>query len=84
MQQPEPHPIPHLELKGTVLGVVVASSVFLSLEQARPDLLEKLVTVGEEGVDDVGACRPGLIGQQCRRGPAVYHRERRGAERRVV
>ena len=53
VQQAKEHPVPHRELQLSMMGVVVATSILLCLEEASAHLLQELVAAGEQSVDGV-------------------------------
>ena len=54
MKNTQQHPIINLELKRTMLAVVMAASIFLGLKKASTNLLQKLITIPEQGVHCFG------------------------------
>lgn len=45
MEQAEPNPVASGELQVAVMGIIVAASLFLGLQQAGANLGEELITV---------------------------------------
>lgn len=50
MEETEPHPIDHRELKLTLMSVVIAFSVLLCLEMTVTNLRDEGVTIAHKGV----------------------------------
>jgi len=61
MEEPKQHPVADVELQGTVVAIVVALGVGLSLEKAVADIGEEGVSVLQKSVHRSRARRGRLI-----------------------
>lgn len=83
VQKTEPYPVTDLELQRSMMSIIVALGVGLSLEQSIPDVGEKRVPILQELVDSRSASRAWLIWHQRWRWPTIDDLERRYTERGV-
>jgi hypothetical protein len=80
VEQPQPNPVPHLELDVAVACIVVFLGQLLRLEQTLAYLRQDLVPGAKKSIRGLCTSRARCIGQERRRGAAVDNLEWRGAK----
>jgi starvation-inducible outer membrane lipoprotein len=66
MKQAKKHPITHSELQGTMVAVIMALSISLSLKKTLPHILQESIPITEHDVHCVCSSRTLSVGQKCR------------------
>jgi hypothetical protein len=75
IEQPEPDPIPLLELEVPVMSIIVLASVILSLQQSGANFSKELLSGSQHFIHCVCRCAACLVLWNCRWWPAVDYLE---------